>query len=284
MARGAPGGEGKYLDARELLGAARAERDGLGRTIQAAPAPSWERDSACAGWTNIDVLAHLAGQETAAAQVVAGEPAPELDEYRASAGSFTVDGFNSFAVARRAGTGIRGVISEWGQAADRLLARAARVPGQEWIDRRIPWLGGDIPLRYLVQSRVAEWWLHGEDIRAGAALEPRLRHSPIFLLNDLAIRMLPYAVGLAGLSFPGRSVRIDLEGAGGGSWHYGLAPRDVPGAGKRPDAFVEGRAYPFALVAGRREAAGAYLADGNLVLGGDERLARTILEHIRSSA
>jgi len=36
----------------EMLGIARAERERLGRTIQYAPAASWEGDSVCAGWRN----------------------------------------------------------------------------------------------------------------------------------------------------------------------------------------------------------------------------------------
>ncbi|MGZ4130036.1 MAG: hypothetical protein ACXVPR_04335 [Actinomycetota bacterium] len=139
-----------------------------------------------------------------------------------------------------------------------------------------------IGVRYLIQSRVIEWWLHGEDIRVGAGLEPNLQHWPIYLTNDMGIRMLPYALGLAGLSFPGASVQVDLEGMGGGSWHWGLSAGESPDEDKKRDAFIEGRAYPFCLVAGRRVAAEHYLDDGNLVVGGDEDLAATVLEHIRA--
>ena len=64
--------------------------------------------------------------------------------------------------------------------------------------------------------------------------------------------MLPYALSLAGLSLPGRSVRVRLEAAGGGRWHYGLGPHETPRAGKPPDATIEGTGYQFAMVAGRR--------------------------------
>jgi hypothetical protein len=147
---------------------------------------------------------------------------------------------------------------------------------------RVPWVAGEIGVRYLVQSRVIEWWLHGEDLRTGAGLEPNLQHWPIFLTNDMAIRMLPYSLGVAGLSFPGATLRVDLEGVGGGTWHWGLSSRESPPGDKKPDAFIEGRAYPFSLVAGRRVAAEHFLDDGSLVVGGDEDLALDVLTHMRA--
>src|SRR5206468_4901764 len=92
------------LDRETLLGIASAERARLGRTIQYAEPETWEQPSACPGWWNRDVIAHLGAQDTASAQLLAGEPAVELDEYRASlnGSAFTVDGFNTFAVNRRA--------------------------------------------------------------------------------------------------------------------------------------------------------------------------------------
>ena len=279
-------GGSRNLEREHFLGIAHAERDALGRTIQYAPPDRWDSMSRCPGWWNHDVLAHLAAQETSAAQVLAGETPAELDAFRKSLGDdpFSVDAFNAAAAGIRAELPPHQIAAEWGQGADRLLSLSTRAPEDAWRSKRYPWLAGDIPLRYLVQSRVVEWWLHGEDIRSGAGLDPHFVHPPIFLLNDLAIRMLPWALGRAGLSLPGRSVRIDLTGAGAGSWHYGLAPHESPPEGKRPDVYIEGRGYRFALVAGRRVPAETYLRDGNLVVGGDEELGVAILTHIRAYA
>lgn len=274
------------LDPQELLGAAHAERERLGRTVQYTPPPAWDAESACAGWRNRDVMAHLAAQETAAAQVIAGETAAEFEEFREAQDppDFWVDGFNEWAVARRSELPYRQVIMEWGRGADRLLVGASKLSDDEWETRRVPWVADEIGVRYLIQSRVVEWWLHGLDIREGAGLDDNRQHWPIFLTNDLAIRMLPYTLGQAGLSYPGRSVRVELEGAGGGVWHYGLAPRETPAGGKRPDAYIDGRALPFALVAGRRAPAASFLDDGNIVVAGDETLALEILDHIQAYA
>jgi uncharacterized protein (TIGR03083 family) len=267
----------------ELVGIAHAERQRLGRTIQYAAPETWDADSPCAGWRNRDIMAHLAAQDTAAAQLLGGQPAAEFEAFRgANDGAFWVDGFNEWAVRVRADVPTREILTTWGLAAGIFLEHAADLTDEDWATKKITWVAGNIGIRYLIQSRVIEWWLHGEDIRLGAGLEPNLQHWPIYLTNDLGIRMLPYALGLAGLSFPGASVRVDLEGMGGGSWHWGLSAGESPDEDKKPDAFIEGRAYPFCLVAGRRVAAERYLDDGNLVVGGDEDLAITVLEHIRA--
>jgi hypothetical protein len=152
---------------------------------------------------------------------------------------------------------------------------------QGWTSNKVPWLSGDIAPRYLVQSRVVEWWVHGEDMRATNGLGPQIQHWPVHLTCDLGIRMLPWALERAGLQVRGRSVRVDLGGAGYGAWHWGLGSGETPPADKRPDAYISGRAVQFALVAARRITAEDVLDSGNVVVGGDTALATTILRHIR---
>ncbi|MFN2590321.1 MAG: maleylpyruvate isomerase family mycothiol-dependent enzyme, partial [Actinomycetota bacterium] len=178
-----------------LLGTARAERDALGRSIQYTPPKTWDAESASAGWRNRDIVAHLAADEVLAAAILAGEPAAELEEYVKSLDGepFQIDSFNEWTVQRRAAEPFRAVVTEWGRAADLFLARAAKIEPGEWTSRRVHWVAGEIGVSYLIQSRVMEWWLHGEDIRLGADLEPRIEHPPIFCVNDLAVRMIPYA-------------------------------------------------------------------------------------------
>jgi uncharacterized protein (TIGR03083 family) len=270
------------LDRTWLLWTARAEREALGRTIQYTEPAAWDRPSVSPGWRNRDIVGHLASAESAAASAMGGETGAELEEFAQGLDgrSFTLDEFNAFGVERRADEPFRVVVREWGQAADLLLTRASAIPPDEWTTRKVVWVAGEIGVSYLLQSRVMEWWLHGEDILAGGDNPPRLEHPPIFVVNDLAIRMLPYSLGLVGLSYPGRSVKVELEGVGGGTWHRGLAAREVPSPGTRPDAIITGRAEAFARVAGRRVPAAHYLADGTLQTGGDDALAEAILQHV----
>ena len=272
------------LDRKRLLGVAQAEREALGRTIQYTEPEAWDRASRLDGWRNRDVVAHLAASDAVAAAALGEEPAPEVEEFLKSEAAPTVDAFNRFTVERRAEAPFRAVVSEWGQNADAMLARASAIPDEQWAVKRVSWVAGEIPARYLLQSRVMEWWVHGEDIRAGAGNEPRREHWPIYCTNDLAIRTLPWALGLAGLTYVGKSVEFVLDGSGGGTWHYGLAPRELPGPDKAPNAVVEGRGDRFAQVAARRVPPDVFVADGTLVLSGDADLAVTVLTHIRAFA
>ncbi len=271
------------IDRTQMLGIARAERERLGRTMQYAAPDAWDAESLCAGWRNRDIVAHLAAQDTAAAQLLAGEPATEFDLFRqANDGGLWVNGFNEWAIKVRDDVPTRQLITDWGKAADAFLVLAARLSDDDWRTRKVEWVAGEIGVRYLVQSRIIEWWFHGEDIREGSGLDENPQHWPVYLTNDLAIRMLPWALGRAGVSFPGRSIQVDLEGVGEGTWHWGLEPRTTPPEDKKPDAFIDGRGTAFALVAGRRVAADAYLDDGDLVVGGDEALAIVVLEVLRA--
>jgi uncharacterized protein (TIGR03083 family) len=271
-----------------LLGIAHAERQRLGRMVQFAEPETWELPSAAAGWWNRDVMAHLAAGDTAAAQLVAGDPAEELEEYRRGLGdeAFTVEGWNAWTVGRRSGIDTREILDTWGRAAEAFLAYAARLDDDEWRDARYPWIAGDIAPTYLVQSRVVEWFLHGEDMRAtnGVAQGWQLawQHWPVHLTIDLGVRMLPWALSQIGLDLSGQSVQVDVTGTGEGSWHWGLGVGDVPDPDEKADAIILGRAPQFALVAGKRLAPDEVLASGNVVLGGDVELADLLLRTIRA--
>ena len=272
------------LDRTTLLGVAHAERQRLGRTVQYAPPETWEQPSALPGWWNRDVMAHLASHDTAAAQLSKGDPAEELEEYRAQLGNepFTVEGFNEWGVARRSGLDTREVLVLWGKAADAFLGYQGLLTDDEWERERFAWFAGDIAARYLVQSRVVEWWVHGEDMRATNGLGPEYQHWPIHLTIDMGVRMLPWALSQAGLDLTGSTVQFDVDGAGAGSWHWGLGIGEVPPADTKPDATIVGRAPHLALVAARRLSADDVLASGNLVVGLDGELGTTVLRHLRA--
>jgi uncharacterized protein (TIGR03083 family) len=275
---------GSSLDQIELLTTARHERDSLGRTVQYTPPDHWESDSACEGWRVKDVLAHLASSDVAAAALVAEEEASELEEYRKSLDdeSPSPDGWNDWAVARRRDEGPVALGLEWGRAADLLLTRAGAASDEEWNERQIPWVATDIRLKYLVQARVAEWWVHGEDIREGGRLPPRREHWPIFATCDLGIRLIPYWLPRSGHEgLGGRIVQFELEGVGAGTWRQSTSAGDSANEGK-PNAYVEGYGYALASVAGGRADPDLTLYEGQLNIGGDVELATAVLHSIRS--
>jgi uncharacterized protein (TIGR03083 family) len=276
------------LDRDNLLGVAHAERARLGRMMQFAEPDSWERPSGVSGWWNRDVAAHLAAGDTAAAQLFAGQPAGELDEFRElrPGPGFDVDAFNAWTVGRRAELPVREVLDTWGRAAESFLAYATRLSDADWRDRRFGWLAGDIAARYLVQSRVVEWFLHGEDMRATNGVadrwQPLWQHWPVHLTIDLAVRMLPWSLSRRGLDLSGRTVRVVAEGTGEGTWHWGLGAGEAPIGDVKPDAEIIGRAPQLALVAGRRLGVDDVLGSGNVVLAGDAALAETVLRTMRA--
>ncbi|MEU1461278.1 zf-HC2 domain-containing protein [Streptomyces sp. NPDC005727] len=100
-----------------------------------------------------------------------------------------------------------------------------------------------LPLHDAMLDRAFECWVHAEDIAEAVDYPyepPAPRH--LHRMIDLAARMLPVALAerrRAGLSAtgrrprlvpagePGRSLRLEIEGAAGGEW---LIPLDSPGA------------------------------------------------------
>jgi uncharacterized protein (TIGR03083 family) len=272
------------LDRDWLLGVARHEREALGRTVQYTDPSYWEAPSPIEGWRLKDVIAHLAASEIAAAAVIGDESPAEVEEYRKTAEGerFSTDAWNDWSVARRRDEPALALAMEWGRAADLLLARASKISEEDWPDRTVNWTAGEMKAGYLLQYRVAEWWGHGEDIREGGGLAPRLEHYPIYCVNDLAVRLIPYSLGLESLSFPDRSLRVELEGVGEGVWHQGLAAGYTPPDDKRPDAFITGRGYAFASVAAGRADPDVTLYEGILQTGGDVELCDAVLRSLRS--
>ena len=272
------------LDREQLLGVAHAERQRLGRMIQYAEPATWDQPSAADGWWNRDVMAHLAAGDTLAAQLVAGEPATELEEFNRDheGSSFDIDAFNAWTVNRRSGAETREILTTWGLAAESFLSHASGLSEEDWAERRFDYVAGPIAARYLVQTRVVEWFLHGEDMRATNGLGPQYQHQPVNLTIDLAVRMLPWSLGRAGHDLSGLSVKVDVEGAGEGSWHWGLGSGEVPAGRKKPDATIRGRAPQLALVAGQRLKPDDALLSGAVVLGGDRAIADLVLRNLRA--
>ncbi|WP_033321928.1 zf-HC2 domain-containing protein [Streptomyces yerevanensis] len=107
----------------------------------------------------------------------------------------------------------------------------------------VPYGDFELPLRDAMLDRAFECWVHAWDIAEAVDYPyeppaPRQLHRVI----DLGARMLPGALaarrqaGLAGpgrarhlvpAGAPGRSLRLEIEGSGGGEW---LIPLDSPGA------------------------------------------------------
>ncbi|QDQ12165.1 maleylpyruvate isomerase N-terminal domain-containing protein [Streptomyces spectabilis] len=107
----------------------------------------------------------------------------------------------------------------------------------------------ELPLRDSMLERAFECWIHAEDI-AQAVDYPYEPPAPRHLhhMIDLAARLLPTTLAerrrsgragppreLVAAGAPGRSLRLEVEGVGGGEW---LIPLDSPGASGSADLEV----------------------------------------------
>ncbi|NKY15778.1 MDMPI N domain containing protein, partial [Streptomyces somaliensis DSM 40738] len=125
------------------------------------------------------------------------------------------------------------------------LVRTASLAGRGVAELPVPYGPFSLPLRDALLERAFECWVHAEDI-ASAVDYPYEPPSGAHLrgMVDLAVRLLPGALadrrraGLAGPARapggPGRALRLEVEGAGGGHWHVAL---DHPAAA-RPEREV----------------------------------------------
>ena len=193
---------------------------------------------------------------------------------------FDIDAFNAWTVGRRSGLETREVLTLWGEAADSFLAHCASISEEDWASKRYDYVAGPIAARYLVQTRVVEWWLHGEDVRATNGLGPDYQHWPVHLTIDLAVRMLP------GRRVPASTCQVRPSGStstarrGFVALGFGFRRGPVgPSQARRDDR----RPAPqLALVAGQRLKPDDVLSSGNVVLGGERLLADTVLRYLRA--
>ncbi|MDG9719297.1 maleylpyruvate isomerase N-terminal domain-containing protein [Streptomyces sp. DH24] len=136
----------------------------------------------------------------------------------------------------------RGVRAQWREQSHDLVRTVAFTDGSAG---RMPVSFGDfrLPLHDAMLDRAFECWVHAEDIADAVDYPyepPSARH--LNRMIDLAARLLPEALAdrrrggpgpsgghrhLVAAGEPGRSLRLEIEGSGGGEW---LIPLDSPAA------------------------------------------------------
>ncbi|WP_338672089.1 maleylpyruvate isomerase N-terminal domain-containing protein [Streptomyces sp. SCSIO 30461] len=142
----------------------------------------------------------------------------------------------------------REVRASWRDQAHTLV-RTVSFAGRGVAELSVPYGDFTLPLRDALLDRAFECWVHADDIAQAVHYPyappsgPHLHH-----MIELAVRQLPAALaarrraGLAGparrlvtAGSPGRSLHLEVEGAGGGHWHI---PLDSPGAIGDPEQSV----------------------------------------------
>lgn len=249
----------------KVVAALAAQVEELADILASLDEDEWQAPSRCEGWTVTDVVLHLAQTDEMAVASVEGR-FPEVAEALAG-GAFagaTVDEAAGAAVERERGRPPAEVEARWRASADQLVGLlGADDPG-----RRVRWVAGELSLRTLATTRLAETWIHTGDIAVPlgreTVVDDRLWH-----IARLAWRTLPYAFARAGqrLTDP---VAFELTAPNGDTWHF--VP-DEPVA-----TTITGPALDLCTVAGQRAAA------ADTELRGDGPDADAVLALVRTFA
>jgi uncharacterized protein (TIGR03083 family) len=147
-----------------------------------------------------------------------------------------------------------------------VLDACDRTAADAWARGRVVALGD------LVTARTFELWIHSDDIRRSTGrplVDPDAAR--LDLLCRLAASFTPIGMQVLGCSHPGRSVRLVLTGAGGGTWVQALAPGEEPAEATDLTVVVAGAT--FCRIAGKLLGADAF--DGDVI--GDPALLADVL-------
>lgn len=191
----------------EELAALREQQAELDALLAGLDDDGWHRPSPCEGWDVADVVLHLAQTNELAIGSATGrfaEAAAELA--RDTTPAFDVDEGAARMVERERGISTTELLARWRTGVAALDAALADAD-PHW---RVDWVAGQLSVRTLTTTRLAETWIHTTDVAeaVGTPLPPteRLRH-----IARLAWRTLPYAFSRAGRTFTG-PVAFELDG------------------------------------------------------------------------
>jgi uncharacterized protein (TIGR03084 family) len=243
------------------LGDQHAELD---RLLAALAEANWQRPTRCEGWTLADVVLHLAQTDELALASSQGRFADTAVRLAGGAPATSIDEGAAAMVERERGQSGPQLRGRWQAGAAAL--REALAAGDP--HRRVVWVAGELSLRTLATTRLAETWIHAGDVAdaLGVGLAPtdRLRY-----IARLAWRTLPYAFTRAGRQLAG-PVAFQLRGPAGDSWEF--RPETDPAT------TISGGAAELCLVAARR----ADPTDTSLTGEGPD--ATAVLELVRTYA
>ena len=186
-----------------------------------------------------DVVLHLAQTDEFA--VASAEqrlpPVEERDKWVIGNGNTVDDAAGDLVAAERDQP--PGAIHErWRTGAERLRAALRAVGPHE----RVNWVVGEVSVRTLTTTRLAETWIHTGDVAHAFDAEPQV-DDRLWHIARLAWRTLPYAFSRAGREMHG-PVAFALGAPDEGRW-------DLVPSGE-PVTSVHGPALDLCLVAARR--------------------------------
>jgi len=252
----------KVLEELTALAEQQAELSGL---LTRLGDDGWAHPSRCEGWTVADVVLHLAQTNEMAVASAEGRFAEYLAEQakRLPPVSSVDDSADAMVTLER-GAPVADLLARWESGADELHTTLAAADPH----LRVTWVAGQLTIRTLTTTRLAETWIHTGDVAYALDEQPapaeRLRH-----IARLAWRTLPYAFAGAGRELAG-PVAFELSGPGGEAWNFLPENHAV--------TTIRGDALELCLIAARR------LSPGQTGVRGEGPDTAAVLELVRTYA
>jgi uncharacterized protein (TIGR03083 family) len=132
---------------------------------------------------------------------------------------------------------------------------------------------GGYRLSSVLVIRAFETWTHGHDIALATGHAEAPAEPPVLrTMADLAVATLPLALAARGYSYPGRTARVVLGGAGGGDWTIACDGAGAPGS--TPDVVLRAPVVEFC----RRFADRLTVDEVPFEVDGDADLGRALLD------
>ena len=211
------------------------------------------------GLTAHDLVVHLAAQESLLAQNLG---VPTFDAVREEQIVARTDAF----LPRFADRDLAAAVALWRASVEANRAWAVANPNRSAI-----WRGLGLTRDDTLLVRSFEAWIHADDLRRAAEQPtppPETRH--LSLMSDLAGRILPLAVAVAGRTHDDVTARLVLTGDGGGEW---LVPMGSGATGATPAVTVTADVLEWCRLVGDRIAP----ADLRHTIDGDPALGRDLV-------
>jgi len=250
----------------DIVVALRDQQAEMTNLIEGLTDSDWQRPSRCEGWTVADVVLHMAQTNEMAIASVQDRMQEHLVEMaRGLPPSPSIDDGADAMVVKERGMPASDLLARWHASLvdfDTLLRDADP-------HRRVTWVAGQLSIQTLVTTRLAETWIHTDDVAYAFDQTPPPTNRLRFIAR-LAWRTLPYAFARAGREL-GAGVAFHLTGPGGEAWHFD--PEGEPAA-----TVVEGTAFDLCRVAGQR----AHASETGLRASGSD--AEAVLELVRTFA
>ena len=251
----------------DVVNALAAQQGELTGILSGLDDAGWQRPSRCEGWSVADVVLHLAQTNEMAIASVDGRFADYLAKVGRQLGDApraNVDDGAALMVAKERDRPLAELRARWQSTVDDFLARLDHTD----FHQRVMWVAGELSIRTLVTTRLAETWIHTGDVADGLGVElqptERLEH-----IARLAWRTLPYAFARDGRELSG-PVAFELTAPAGEPWEF--TPDDAPAT------TIRGDGAELCLVAARR------LQPGDTSLTGDGPDAEAVLQLVRTYA